>query len=101
MTQVNLSMKQEQTHRHREQTCSCQGRGRGGMDWEFGVSKCKLLHIERINNKVLLYSTGNYIQYPEINNNGKEYKKECIYICITESLCWTAETQHCKSTILQ
>ena len=20
--------------------------GRGGMDWEFGVSKCKLLHLE-------------------------------------------------------
>ena len=51
--------------------------------------------IEWINNKVLLYSTGNYIQYPEINHNGKEYKKEYIYICvcvyITESLCYTAE----------
>ena len=41
-------------------------------------------------NKVLLYSTGNYIQYPVVNNNGKEYKKECI--CITESLCCTPET---------
>ena len=82
MTQMNLSMKQKQTHRHREQTCGCQGeRGRGGgMDWEFGVSRCKLLHIEWIHNNVLLYSTGNYIQYPEINNNGKEYKKEYIYI---------------------
>ena len=26
-----------------------------------------------INNQVLLYSTGNYIQYPVINHNGKEY----------------------------
>ena len=25
----------------------------------------------------LLYSTGNYIQYPVINHNGKEYKKKC------------------------
>ena len=33
-----------------------------------------------INNKVLLYSTGNYIQYSVINHNGKEYKKECIYV---------------------
>ena len=33
------------------------------MDWEFGISRCKLLYIEWINNKVLLYSTGNYIQY--------------------------------------
>ena len=24
----------------------------------------------------------NYIQYPVINHNGKEYEKECIYIYI-------------------
>ena len=48
------------------------GGGRG-MDWEFGVGRCKLLHLEWINNKVLMYSTGNYIQYPVINHNGKEY----------------------------
>ena len=59
------------------------------MDWEFGVSRCRLLYIGWINNKVLLYSTGNYIQYPVINHNGKEYEK--VYICITESLCCTAE----------
>ena len=34
-----------------------------------------------MNNKVLLWSTGNSIQYPVINHNGKEYEKEiCIYI---------------------
>ena len=43
------------------------------MDWEVGDSRCKLLYTERINNKVLLYSTENYIQYPMINRNGKEY----------------------------
>ena len=32
-----------------------------GKDWEFGISRCKLLYIGWINNKVLLYSTGNYI----------------------------------------
>ena len=64
---------------------------RGGMNWELGVSRCRLLCMEGINNKVLLvvYSTMNYIQYPEINHNGKEYEKE--YICITEPLCCTAE----------
>ena len=66
-----------QTHTHREQTCGCQG---GGKDWEFGISRCILLYIEWINNKVLLYSTGNYIPYPVINHNGKDYEKE--YICI-------------------
>ena len=29
---------------------------------------------------VLMYSTGNYIQYLVINYNGKEYEKEYIYI---------------------
>ena len=35
-----------------------------------------------INNKVLLYSTENYIQYPMANHNGKEYFKKnvCIYM---------------------
>ena len=33
----------------------------GGMNWESGVSRCKLLFTEWIN-KVLLYSTMNYIQ---------------------------------------
>ena len=42
---MNLSTEQKQTHRQGEQTCSCQGRGEGsGMDWEFGVSRYKLLH---------------------------------------------------------
>ena len=47
------------------------------MDWEFGVSRCELLYIEWIN-KVLLYSTGNYSQYPVIHHNGKEYEKEYV-----------------------
>ena len=54
--------------------------GGGGKDWEFGISRCKLLYIEWIKNKVLLYSTGNHIQYPVINRNGKEYEKECIHM---------------------
>ena len=33
--------------------------GGSGMDWEFGVSRFKLLHLEWINNMVLLYSTEN------------------------------------------
>ena len=54
---------------------------RGGKDWELGISICKLLYREQIH-KVLWYSTGNYIQYPVINHNGKEYEKEYIYIFI-------------------
>ena len=73
MAQMNLSTKQKQTHRHRDQTCGFWGQGGRGMDWEFGVGRCKLLHLEWINDKVLLYSTGKYIQSPGINHNGKEY----------------------------
>ena len=32
------------------------------------------------NTKVLLCSTGNYIQYPVINHNGEEYEKECVCV---------------------
>ena len=69
MTQMTY---QKQNHRHREQTPGCQEGGSWGR--EVGViSRCKLLYIDWINNKVLLYSTENYIQYPIIDHNGKEH----------------------------
>lgn len=34
-------------------------RGKTGMDWEFGIRSCKLLHVGWISNKILLYITGN------------------------------------------
>ena len=74
---MNLYMKQ--THRHKEQTYGFQGGGRR-MDWEFGFSRYKPLFMEWINSKVLLCSTGNYIQFPVTNHNGKEYEKECVYM---------------------
>ena len=63
------------------------------MDWELGISRYKLFYIRWIN-KVLLYSTGNYIQYPMNNHDGKEYKTDA-YLCVcTESLCCTTEIKH-------
>ena len=41
--------------------------GEGRKDWEFGISRCKLLYLGWINNKVLLYRTGNYIYYTVIS----------------------------------
>ena len=68
----------------------------GGMDWEFEISRCKLVYIEWINNNILLYSTGNYIQYPVINHNGKEYEKQIHaqqnHFAVQQKL-----TQHCKA----
>ena len=67
-----------------------------------------------LNDKVLLYTTGNcqYTQFLIINHNGKEYEKDYIYIYIyihthththiTQSFAvYQKLTQHCKSTILQ
>ena len=53
-----------------------------------------LLCIKQENNKDLLYSAGNYTQYLVTTSKGEESEKEhlCIYICITESLCCTLET---------
>ena len=62
--------------------------------WQRVLKKGLLLFIHPIYHslhKVLLYSTGNYIQYPVIGRNGKEYFKKNVYTCITESLCYTAE----------
>ena len=53
----------------RKKWCVCQGGGAaGGIDWEVEASRCKLLYTGWINNKVLLYTTGNSIQYPVINH---------------------------------
>ena len=40
---MNLSTEQKQIHGLGEKTCGCGGGG-SGMDWEFGVIRCKLLH---------------------------------------------------------
>ena len=52
------------------------------MDWEFGVGRCKLLHLKWISNEVLLYSTENYIQSLVMEHDGTWWKiiweEECI-----------------------
>ena len=83
---------------HREQTCGCQGLARGrvggrcrGMEGEFGLGRCKLFHLGWISNEVLLYSTGSYIQSLGTEHDGRQYEKKNVYICMTGSLCYTAE----------
>ena len=53
--------------------------GETGIDWEFGVSRCQLLHLQSISNEVLLYSTGNHIPSLGIDYDGIQ-EKEYIYI---------------------
>ena len=43
MIQMSLSFQQKQTHRENRLVVA-KGRVRGGMDWEFGISRCKLLY---------------------------------------------------------
>ena len=46
-----------------------------GEGWigSLGLEDAKLLYTEWINNKVPLYSTGNYIQYLVISHSEQEY----------------------------
>ena len=91
MTQMSLLMKQKQLLGHREQIWWLpRGRVlREESSGKFGLADTSF-SIEWIN-KVPLYSTEHYIQYPVINHNGKEYFKKNVYICITESFCDSAE----------
>ena len=46
-------------------------RGGSRMDGEFGVGRCKLLQSEWVSNEVLLWGTGNYIQFLGIEHDGR------------------------------
>ena len=64
--------------------------GGGEMDGEFGISRCKLVYIEWIDNKVLLHSTGNDVQYAVTNHNGRECEQEYrLYVYIHYTLYYT------------
>ena len=79
---MNLFTKQKQTHRHRTQTYGYQrGKvGGGGINQESGINIHTLLYIKQMNNKDLVYSTGNYTQCLVITYNGKESEKEYRYV---------------------
>ena len=74
------------------------GKVGGGISQEFGVSKYTFLYIKQMNNKDLLYSTGNCIQYLVIMYSGKESEKKLFvdHFVLCQKL-----AQHCKSTRLQ
>ena len=51
----------------------------GGINLEFEIKIYTLLYVKQINNKGLLYSTGDYTQYLMLTYNKKETEKN-IYI---------------------
>ena len=71
------------------------GLGVGGMDWGFQNGKGILLYMERMINGDLLYSTGKSTHCSVITYMGMD-----MCICLTESLCCTAEINKTfKSTL--
>ena len=58
------------------------------MGWKrsLGLGRYKLLHLEWIGNKVLVYSTGNYTPSLGREHDGSYYEKENVNICMTGSL---------------
>ena len=54
-------------------------KGEAGWEgWVGSLGLCKVVYIGWRDNKVLLFSTGNYIQYPVINYIAKKYEKDCV-----------------------
>ena len=62
----------------------------GRINWKIGIDTYTLIY--KIDNKELLYSTGNCTQYSIMAYMGKNLKKECLYcIGITDSFCCIPE----------
>ena len=89
---MNFFTKQKEPHRHRKQTLLPKGKGSGMINQEVGINIYTLLYIKQITNKDLLYSKEKYTQQFVITYKRKESEKEDMYVCITESLCCTPET---------
>ena len=73
-------MNTKQKHRHRKQIYGSQ-RERG-QDNQNGIDRYTPLYIKQINNKDLLYRTGNDIQYLVITYNRKGSEIIYIYMCM-------------------
>ena len=74
MAQMILSTNQKQIMNMESRVVFARGwaerRGKG-IDREFGANRCKTLHLERINNGVLLYSIGNNVQCLGVEHDGR------------------------------
>ena len=77
---MNLFTKQKQTNRQKTNLWLPKGKVGRGINQEYWIKRYTLPYIKYMNSKDLLYSTGNYIKYLIIPYNGKESKKEYIYI---------------------
>ena len=85
MAQMNLRNR----NRDIENKLTLLGEKVGWINWEIGIDTHTLIYIKQTINKDLLL-TETSSQYSVMTYMGKESKK--VDICITDSLCCTAET---------
>ena len=63
MPQMNASTERNRLTHTENRLAAAEGEGGGcEVDGESGVGRCKLLHLERRSNEVLLHNAGNYSQ---------------------------------------
>ena len=79
MVQMNRSTEQKQTHRQENRLVVAKGEGEGeGLNWESGVGRCKLVHLEWVSHEVLHREL-----CPNIGDRprwGNDRKKHCVYM---------------------
>ena len=74
MTQMNLH--EAENDSQREQNCGSKKEGKwGGNGLRVWDQRIQAIIYRMDKHKILLDITGNHIQYPMINHNGKEYLK--------------------------
>ena len=77
------------------------GSGGSGMDGEFGVSRCKVLHLEWISSESYWAAPGTISSLLGENMMEDNTRKiMCVYIYIGHFAVQQKLLQHCKSTII-
>ena len=70
---TNANFHRKENHGHEEETRGCWGVGGSGMDWEFGVNRCKLQPMEWI-------STGSYAWSLVMEHDNVRKKNVYMYV---------------------
>ena len=83
MAQMNLSTEKKFRDLENRVVVARGGGWRGagsGMDWEFGVNRCRPLPLEWTGNEILLYSTGNYIYSLKLEHDNVRKKNVYMFV---------------------
>ena len=72
---MNVFTKQKQSYRDGKQIYGYQRGKTRGIKQEYGINRYTLLYIKQVNNRNILYSARNYIQYLLVTCNGNVSEK--------------------------